>query len=86
MLFADWRVKARGYWGGMLYPLLNMSAAGAVLYEGQLDVERKTNMTQYQCLLNQTVNMWRGLQKLDKERDPSDNYMSGDGSLRSDKF
>ena len=65
--------EARGYWGGMLYPLLNMSAAGAVLYEGQLDVERKTNMTQYQCLLNQTIGMWMRLQKLDKERDSSEN-------------
>ena len=71
-------MKARGYWGGMLYPLLNMSAMGAVWYEGQLDAERNTNMTQYQCLLNQTIHMWMGLQKLDKDRDSSENYLSAD--------
>ena len=66
--------KARGYWGGMVYPLLNMTAAGAIFYEGQLDAERSTNMSQYRCLLNQTVSMWAGLQGLDKETNWSENH------------
>ena len=66
--------QARGYWGGMVYPLLNMTAAGAIFYEGQLDAERRTNMSQYRCLLNQTVTMWAGLQGLDKETNWSENY------------
>ena len=68
--------QARGFWGGMVYPLLNMTAAGAVFYEGQLDAERRTNMSQYRCLLNQTVNMWAGLQGLDKETNWSENDFS----------
>ena len=63
--------EARGYWGGMVYPLLNMTAAGAIFSEGQLDAERNTNMSEYQCLLNQTLNTWVSMQKLDKERDSS---------------
>ena len=65
--------QARGYWGGMVSPLLNMTAAGAIFYEGQLDAERRTNMSQYRCLLNQTLTMWTGLQGLDKETNWSEN-------------
>ena len=46
------------YWNGMVSPLLNLTAAGAILYEGELDVARDTNTTMFGCLLNTTLTTW----------------------------
>ena len=37
-------LRSGGYWNGMLAPLLNLTAAGAILYEGAMDVERKVRL------------------------------------------
>ena len=42
----------------MVSPLLNLTAAGAILYEGELDVARDTNTTMFGCLLNTTLTTW----------------------------
>jgi len=57
---------SRGYWNGMLSPLFNTTALGAILYEGEMDVERDINGTMYRCLLNQTITTWIQEQKLIK--------------------
>merc|ERR1712055_1223485 len=41
---SDHHLDDRGLWNAMLFPFLNSSAKGGILYEGQVDVERGDNL------------------------------------------
>merc|ERR1711970_853032 len=63
---SDHHLDDRGLWNAMLFPFLNSSAKGGILYEGQVDVERGDNLSSHGCMLSGTINTWMNEQNLTK--------------------
>ena len=48
----------RGHWNAMLFPLVNTTAAGGLVWEGELAVQRGENETEWGCVVGGMAESW----------------------------